>query len=114
MQHQTPEIDSRVVEKTVERGLTIRDSRKPLSVYANHGRWLADCSCGGAEIVAADTNMVCGSCGLRSPVKFPDGWERAERLLDVRPYEATRNWYPDRESVDDLAAENVANGVGSD
>lgn len=114
MHHQTEDVARRVETMVVERGLQIVDSDDRVAAYANHGRWVADCVCGGAEIVCCDRPMVCGSCGRRCQVDWPDGWQRAEALLDARPLTSTRNWYPDRETVDALVAENVAHGVGSD
>lgn len=108
------DVARRVETIAVERGVKIVDSDERLSAYANHGRWVADCVCGGAEIVAPDRPMVCGSCGRRCQVDWPDGWQRAEALLDARPEPATRNWYPASETVDALVAENVANGVETD
>lgn len=79
-----------------------------IPAYVNHGRWVADCPCGGAELVAEGRRMVCGSCGLNSPVTFPANTDEIERVLHDRRDTAARNWYPG-ETVEMLEAENMEN-----
>ena len=101
--------------------------------YLNHGRWVAECVCGGAERLwpggqiqtdpetgaqyglTNDGRMICGNkefCGIETEVAFPTDDECAAivQLLAVRPVPSTRNWLPG-EPVADLAAENVEHGV---
>jgi hypothetical protein len=83
----------------------------PIDAYVNHGRWVADCACNGAELVAPDQEMVCGSCGARNTVTFPGPKtrEKIEAALKVRP-PLRQNWYPD-ETVDELIAQNIEHGI---
>lgn len=87
-------------------------SRKKVAAYINHGRWVADCPCGGAELVTENEPMLCGSCGMTSPVDFPEGQAEIERLLLQREMR-NRNWLPG-ESVEQIAAENIENGIWED
>lgn len=91
----------------------------PVVAYVNGGRWIADCECGGAEVVDAVSRLfMCASCfnvahGHRwRLVEIPN--ERTltvlERVLLERPDRRTRNWRPS-ESVAELIAENVAHGL---
>ena len=82
-----------------------------VQAYVNHGRWVADCACNGAELVAPGQEMVCGSCGARNTVKFPGAptLTKIEAALSRRePYR--QNWHPD-ETVDELVAQNIENGI---
>lgn len=81
-----------------------------VEAYVNHGRWVADCPCGGAELVSSGVDMICGSCGMTSPVKFPKqaDQDRINGLLEKRP-SPNQNW-----RVEDLAGlvgENIAAGL---
>ncbi len=85
-----------------------------VDAYVNHGRWVADCACNGAELVAPGQEMVCGSDGARNQVKFPDPTTRDKIesvLLQREP--SNQNWYPD-ETVDELIAQNIENGIFPD
>ena len=89
---------------------TIHDGTT-VDAYVNHGRWVADCVCNGAEIVGPGLEMVCGSCGARNTVTFPGPQTRdqIEAVLSRRePY--NQNWNPD-ETVDELIAQNIENGI---
>lgn len=77
--------------------------------YANHGRWVADCPCYGAELVAPDEPMVCGTCGRTHTVVFPDNFEQIDGLLEGRP-KVNRNWLIG-EPLTQLQQENAAHGV---
>lgn len=80
-----------------------------IDAYVNGGRWVADCACKGAELVAPDQEMMCGSCGARNTVKFPDTMNKIETvLLQREPF--NQNWYTD-EAVDELIAQNIENGI---
>ncbi len=82
-----------------------------ISAYVNRGRWVADCACNGAELVAPGEEMLCGSCGARNTPKFPGPKKRDEisRLL-LRRDVFNQNWHPD-ETVDELLAQNIENGI---
>ena len=86
-------------------------SDNPVLAYVNEARWVADCPCGGSELVAEKEDMLCGSCGTVAPVKFPSKkkTEDIERLLNLRP-PANQNWYP-HETVDELLAQNIENDI---
>ena len=80
-----------------------------IDAYVSRGRWVADCACNGAELVAPNQEMVCGSCGARNAVKFPDTRSKIESvLLQREPFR--QNWQPD-ETVDELIAQNIENGI---
>lgn len=100
-----------VMERRVERGHDF------VQAYVNHGRWVADCECGGAEIVdPARPTFFCVSCGNAGhggqsrAVEFPDYVAGIEIILAVRPI-INRNWLVG-ESLLDLARENKAHGLG--
>lgn len=109
----------RAIERTFEewalrQGTRLPDWRRPrkeaVIAYVNHNRWIADClNCPSAELVDPQFPVFyCTSCGGGPwSVQFPPPEERAaaEKLLLERP-PAHRNWWPQRESIDDLAAEN--------
>ena len=89
---------------------TIHDGSTVLA-YVNHGRWVADCVCNGAEIVGPGLEMLCGSCGARNTVKFPGPSTRDKIesvLLQREPLR--QNWYTD-ETVDELVAQNIEHGI---
>ncbi len=77
--------------------------------YVNWGRWVADCACNGAELVAPNQEMVCGSCGARNTVTFPGSRTKIEDALSQRK-PVNQNWNPD-ETVNELVAQNIENGV---
>jgi hypothetical protein len=81
-----------------------------IQAYVNHGRWVADCPCNGAELVDPDHKMLCGSCGAEHDVQFPGPKTRAriEELLDLRE-PMFRNWT--FEPVSELEAENIEHGI---
>lgn len=60
----------------------------------NHGRWVADCPCGSAQVVTpADPRMACTECGLGwIRLVFPEDPAAAEAAVaDDLPHE--RNWW---------------------
>lgn len=73
-------------------------------IYAriNHGRWVADCPCGSAQVVTpADPRMACTECGAGwFRLIFPEDPEAAEvEVAEDLPHE--RNWWhPDDPSLD--------------
>ena len=82
-----------------------------VDVYVNHGRWVADCVCNGAELVAPGQEMLCGSCGARNTVTFPGPKMRDQiEAVLLRREPLRQNWYTD-ETVDELVAQNIENGI---
>lgn len=70
-----------------------------LRARINHGRWVADCTCGSAQIVTpADPRMWCVVCGTGWwQVAFPADVNAVEQTLLDLPV-AERNWW----AVDDV------------
>ena len=82
-----------------------------VDAYVNWGRWVADCVCNGAELVAPDQEMVCGSCGARNTVTFPGQTIRGKIEIALSRREPfNQNWYSD-ETVDELVAQNIEHGI---
>lgn len=83
-----------------------------IKVYANHGRWIAECpDCGDAQLAAReDRRFMCVGCanvavgGVWRPVTWPRNLEALEEILDARPSHLNRNWSPG-ETIADLIAE---------
>jgi len=77
------------IVKTVIGGWNGEVARKrPIYAIVNTGRWIAECECGGAEIVEPDDPIFfCFSCGNSCvkgavrPVVFPENREEIEHLL---------------------------------
>lgn len=92
------------------------DDRLP--VYANEGRWVVMCpDCNGAQLAAfTDPRFYCVECanltvsGAWRSIAWPANRVDIETALAVRPLK-NQNWQPG-ETVDDLLAENDANGYG--
>jgi hypothetical protein len=86
-----------------------------IPVYANHGRWVADCPFCNASALASfeDPWWYCPECrnariiGRMLPLAWPavETLAQVESLLEPRPLE-NRNWYPD-EPIPQLEAENA-------
>lgn len=95
----------------------------------NHGRWVVHCPseyCHGAIWLREATNvvsvevecdcvdqLVCDHptvCGEVFVAEFPEERGEVERLLNLRPYRANRNWTP-VETVEALKRENLMHGV---
>lgn len=90
----------------------------------NHGRWIVDCpgdDCYASLHAGGDT----GVCDCRDDnvcdhpeiphdlvfvVNYPDDADEISRVLNLRPARLNRNWGPP-ETLEDLKAENVTNGV---
>lgn len=81
-------------------------------IYAriNHGRWVADCPCGSAQVVTPiDPRMACTECGAGwFALVFPEDPEAAEaEVTELLPHE--RNWWhPDDPDPWGLAPEEPA------
>lgn len=101
---------ARVRQVIVSQGLPKRKSTKAVDAYVNHGRWVADCRCNGAELVAPGEDLLCGSCGTTTPVKFPPNADEIDALLSKR-LPVNQNWRG--EDVTELIGENIAWGLTS-
>ena len=87
-------------------------SKEVRQVRVNHGRWVVDCPCGGAQLACrTDRRMFCVDClhtangGQWVTVAWPDDVEQIEALLESRPV-GLQNWDPG-ETVGVLHAENA-------
>ena len=104
-------------------GSDVIESTTPLPARLEHGRWIADCQCGGG--VACDLSMGVAVCFLHRDPDDPTGavetrihtaivWPanrgRIEALLEKRGLNRNRNWRLG-ETEADLARENAAHGV---
>ncbi|MFE5675115.1 hypothetical protein ACFQ7B_07505 [Streptomyces erythrochromogenes] len=70
------------------------------SIYAriNHGRWVADCPCGSAQVVTPDDpRFACPECGYGwARLEFPASPAAAEAEVSAKaPHE--RNWWHDQD-----------------
>lgn len=98
----------------------------PVIARVNLGRWIADCACGGAELVDhADPVFMCFSCGNATtggqyrPVRFPSDIRQIEAELLKRKHnnvgsfaqpvgsELPREWVPG-ETIKDLQAQRLS------
>jgi len=92
-------------------------SGEPIFVYANQGRWIAECpDCRGAQMACAtDLRFMCHCCGNIGnsghwrPLMWPRNVARIEKILHYRPL-YNQNWVPG-ETVTYLVAENLEHGV---
>jgi hypothetical protein len=90
--------------------LSLMETGKTVRAYVNHGRWVADCECGGGMGVWSENRRAaCMDCGRVYGVEWPDPDIRrlAEEALLVRAKLANRNWDPASETVERLQTENV-------
>jgi len=79
-------------------------------VYANRGRWVADCECRSADQVTPEQKTwQCAECGSVYQLLWPARRREIERLLHPRPI-AHQNWVIG-ESVEHLLVENVEHGI---
>jgi len=88
-------------------------------VYANFGRWVAECACSSATEFGTPGNPPmlasgwrCVECGDANEAVWPtpDMMHGVERLLLMRRYRKNQNWYPG-ETLEDLQRENALHGV---
>lgn len=83
----------------------------PLKARVNHGRWVVDCECNGAELAFEEGLFMCLSCynaGHRHQYRkavFPKNRQAIELVLMARPI-INRNWFP-YETLAMLKAENA-------
>lgn len=92
------------------------DDGPPLKARVNHGRWIVDCECAGAELAFEEGVFMCLSCfNLEHGHKyrlvvFPKNRKAIELLLMGRPV-VNRNWELG-ESLALLKADNKLHGGG--
>lgn len=109
--------------------------------YVYSGEWVADCPqrCGNVELLTIKDDRDrsrAGSRGIRkdtffcsyckmtaTSIHWPDNAEEIMEVLDRRPVQHTRNWYPeghitalyfgikDGETLEELQAENAEHGI---
>ena len=96
-------------------GNDFAESKVVIQAYVSDSRWVADCvtaNCGGGVAVWKENPRgCCLDCGTIYTISFPDDVDEAEKVLLSRP-EVNRNWFPHLgETVNQLKAENIANGV---
>lgn len=80
------------------------------------GRWIVACTtkgCSNAPLTHPDWKVArCFECGaIYQDVIFPENIAEISALLVKRAYVANRNWVPG-ETIEELRAENIANGYG--
>jgi hypothetical protein len=86
----------------------------------SHGRWVALCPCGSAQIPPlTEQRFVCLTCrnasigGRARRLVWPADPDAVELVLLARPDHRTRNWQP-HETIADLELENQAHGLPSE
>lgn len=87
---------------------------EPTIARVDWGRWIADCPCGGAEMVWIEGPHViwCASCGNAAlagqwrPVALPERVHEIILTLGERPHQKDRNWQPGV-SIEELAEWNA-------
>lgn len=105
-----------VLPNAMERALDHPPSGDPVIAMVNHNRWIAQCECGGAEVVDPDLpNFYCFSCfnvfneGYARTVDFPHYHAAIDKVLSLRDDPFTKNWIPG-ETIGELRAQNIAHG----
>ena len=93
------------------------DAAPTVAAYANHGRWVVACECGGAQLASDhDLRFWCVDCrnasvgGAWRRVEWPADAAAIDATLAARPDAETRNWVVG-ETAFDLVRENVAHEV---
>lgn len=90
-------------EEMMKRRISVGEGLLLETVYAriNHGRWVADCTCGSAQFVSpADPRMWCVECGTGWwQITFPPDYVAVEEALDGLP-RAEQNWWADEDETD--------------
>lgn len=106
-----PQLDVKLRKHLAKIGERPTTSTTELMPYVNHGRWVADCPCGGGMGAREDWPLTCFDCGtVYPPPVFPPDASEAEAVLAERPAGA-RHWRPLVETVDDLRGENARHDV---
>lgn len=95
--------------------LLLRNGVPRIAARANWGRWIVDCPRVSSHALWVDRCQEwfeCPACGAVAELVWPsyDMVLGIERLLMMRPNEATRSWQPG-ESLHDLLQENIDNGI---
>jgi hypothetical protein len=101
------------IELVIDNGTA--PASEAVEVYANHGRWIAECpDCCGAQLASrTDLRFMCNNCAnaavgcLWRAVVWPKSAAQIEALLDARPLAHSRNWAPG-DTLRKLKADNVA------
>ena len=114
---------AKATEQARRTGADVVESAVPIAAYVNHGRWLADCSCGAA--VACEPGIDIAVCFGHQDQDDPSGavetrihtslvWPQnrgvIESALHKRPMNRNRNWRTDEDAAG-LERENVASGL---
>lgn len=95
--------------------------------YANHGRWISDCTrpyCANAEkLTPGQGTFHCSNCLQVAEIEWPPDADEIWAVLARRPVPQTRNWFPaghdlalrsgtpHGQTVADLEDENREHGV---
>ena len=97
--------------------LPLLESQDSVPARINHGRWIVDCECRGAQLVYfSDLRTWCPRCGNVASggawrqVAIPSNWRDIEQILNLRPELANRNWQPG-ETVEMLRNENSTHNL---
>ncbi|MCX5114589.1 hypothetical protein OOK13_40225 [Streptomyces sp. NBC_00378] len=89
----------RWMEYRMQRRVLLPDSDTGDTYYArvNQNRWIADCSCGSAQVVSpTDPRYGCTECGWGwCALIFPDDVAAVEAALLTQPKPYLRNWWHD-------------------
>lgn len=80
--------------------------------YISDNRWVATCpECNGGMATWPEMeDACCYDCGRTFTVVFPDNLVEAVAVLEER-LSQNRHWFPERESIRDLQAENAVRGL---
>lgn len=105
MKRDTPAVSTRVQRHLQKRGIKPQEGDGQVLAYVNHGRWVADCPCGGAELITENKPLLCGSCGHVREVVWPVKVSQIEQALEDRRRVENQNWQPG-EPVELLIVEN--------
>lgn len=97
-------------EERSHRRLAVTDGivlGQQLYAQINHGRWVAMCTCGSAQVITpADPRMWCVECGTGWwQLRFPADIEAVEQSLDGLPVPERNWWAPADPEYPALAAE---------
>lgn len=109
--YQVREIEDVPLFWRIAAGRELTRSEATLDAYISHGRWVADCFCGGGIVASPElVEAACTDCATVFPIRFPEARPEIEQALLARPEEKNRNWRPG-ESIDQIQAENAEHGA---
>lgn len=94
----------------------IRSGVAQVLAHAYYGYWRAECpTCHVGQKVSGENGFTCPHDGTSIEIMWPSPDMKAgvERLLGMRPYPMTQNWYPG-ETLPDLMRENARHGIFDD